>query len=173
MQTITVAIADTNAGRRKKLEQILGGRPGIKVLGSVMNGSNMAAGSEPAAVHAIPIEDAVIKVNRLSPRILFIHLDPSGSESLTLIEALNRECPDTFIVVLTDESVQEERILQALANGARGYLSHEADSSYFLKAVRVVDDGEIWVPRRMLGLIMDKVCADISLWGRGSLDLAS
>ena len=29
--------------------------------------------------------------------------------------------------------------------------------SYFLKAVRVVDRGEIWVTRKMLGKIMDKV----------------
>src|SRR3954466_14436173 len=157
MQTVTVAIADANSGRRKKLEQLLRGGPGIKVLDNVMNVSDTVSDREPRALNAIPVEDAVVKVSRLSPRILFIHLDPFSNGSLTLIEALTRECPHTFIVVLTDESVQEEQILQALANGARGYVSHQADPFYFLKAVRVVDRGEIWVPRRMLGRMMDKI----------------
>ncbi len=74
-----------------------------------------------------------------------------------LLEALHREYPETFVVLLTDKSIHEEHVVQALANGARGCLSHEADPFHFLKAVRVVDRGEIWVTRRMLGKIMDKV----------------
>ena len=71
--------------------------------------------------------------------------------------ALHREYPETLVVLLTDKSAKEEEIMQALANGARGCLDHEAAPSYFLKAVRVVDRGEIWVTRKMLGKIMDKV----------------
>ncbi len=159
MQTVTVAIADTDPGRRAKLEQLLRGGQGIEVLANVMaNGSGTASGPQPEPREdGAPIEDVVVKVSRLRPRILFVNLDPFGSASLTLIEALHRECPDTFIVLLTGRSVEEEQLLQALANGARGYLSYEADPFYFLKAVRVVDRGEIWVSRKMLGRIMDKV----------------
>ena len=74
-----------------------------------------------------------------------------------MLEALHRQCPETLVLLLTDKSVQEEQIIEALANGARGCLNHEADPFYFLKAVRVVDRGEIWVTRKMLGKIMDKV----------------
>jgi DNA-binding NarL/FixJ family response regulator len=159
MQTVTVAIADTDSGRRNKLEQILQGEQGIEVLANVLsNGSGIAYDDGPAP-HAglAEIEDIVARIGRLRPRILFIHLDPSNDDYFALLEALHHQYPETFVVLLTDKSIHEEQIIQALANGARGCLSHEADPFYVLKAVRVVDRGEIWVTRKMLGKIMDKV----------------
>src|SRR5690606_10020111 len=48
MQTVTVAIADADPGRRRKLEQFLEDGPGIKVLGNVIsNGSDLYADPEP------------------------------------------------------------------------------------------------------------------------------
>ncbi len=159
MQTVTVAIADTNSGRRSKLEQILRGEQGIEVLANVVsNGNDITRDRQPEAHASVTeIENIVAKISRLRPRILFIHLDPSNDANFSLLEALHRQYPETFVVLLTDKSIREEQILQALANGARGYLSHEADPFHFLKAVRVVDRGEIWVTRQMLGKIMDKV----------------
>ncbi|HEY6043582.1 MAG TPA: DNA-binding response regulator [Nitrosospira sp.] len=159
MQTVTVAIADTDSGRRNKLEQILQGEQGIEVLANVLsNGSGVAYDGNPAPHAGIAeVEDIVARIGRLRPRILFIHLDPSNDANFALLEALHRQYPETFVVLLTDKSIHEEQIIQALANGARGCLSHEADPFYVLKAVRVVDRGEIWVTRKMLGKIMDKV----------------
>lgn len=159
MQTVTVAIADTNSGRRSKLEQILRGEQGIEVLANVMtNGNNVTRDRQPETHASVAeIENILAKISHLRPRILFINLDPSNNANFTLLEALHRQCPETFIVLLTEKSIQEEQLLRALANGARGCLSHEADPFHFLKAVRVVDRGEIWVTRKMLGKIMDKV----------------
>lgn len=159
MQTVTVAIADTNSGRRSRLEQILRGEQGIEVLANVMtNGKDVTRDRQPETHASVTeIENILAKISHLRPRILFINLDPSNDAKFTLLEALHRQCPETFIVLLTEKSIQEEQLLQALANGARGYLSHEADPFHFLKAVRVVDRGEIWVTRKMLGKIMDKV----------------
>jgi DNA-binding NarL/FixJ family response regulator len=159
MQTVTVAIADTNSGRRNKLEQILQGEQGIEVLANVLSdGSGRAYDDDPVPNAGIAeVEDVVARIGRLRPRILFIHLDPSNDANFALLEALHRQYPETFVVLLTDKSIHEEQIIQALANGARGCLSYEADPFYVLKAVRVVDRGEIWVTRKMLGKIMDKV----------------
>ena len=159
MQTVTVAIADADHGRRNKLEQILQGEQGIEVLTNVLsNGSSVTSNDQPR-LHAgmVEVEDIIARIGHLRPRILFIHLDPSNEANFALLEALHREYPETFVVLLTDKSIREEHVIQALANGARGCLSHEADPFHFLKAVRVVDRGEIWVTRRMLGKIMDKV----------------
>jgi DNA-binding NarL/FixJ family response regulator len=159
METVTVAIADTDSGRRNKLEQILQGKQGIEVLANVLsNGSGIAYDDGPRPHAGIAeVEDVVARIGRLRPRILFIHLDPANDANFALLEALHRQYPETFVVLLTDKSIHEEQIIQALANGARGCLSHEADPFYVLKAVRVVDRGEIWVTRKMLGKIMDKV----------------
>jgi DNA-binding NarL/FixJ family response regulator len=99
----------------------------------------------------------VARIIELKPRILFVNLNLSVAGDYALLEALQRECPETLVLLLTDKSVQEEQIIHALASGARGCLSQEAEPFYFLKAVQVVDQGEIWVSRRMLGKIMDKV----------------
>ena len=167
MQMVTVAIADADPGRRTKLEQFLQGGQGIKVLTNVMsNGRDISIGNqaepnksphERAHESSVAIDDVVARIIELKPRILFVNLDLSVDRDYALLEALQRECPETLVLLLTDKSVQEEQIIQALANGARGCLSHEADPFYFLKAVQVVDRGEIWVSRRMLGKIMDKV----------------
>ena len=154
---VTVAIADTDPGRRIKLEQYLQDEPGIKVLTNIMSSKSDIKPQFGLDTAVRAIDDVVAKISKLKPRIVFVNLDKSTGGDYALLEALNRECPETLVLLLTDKSVQEEQIIQALANGARGYLSHEADPFYFLKAVHVVDRGEIWVTRKMLGKIMDKV----------------
>jgi DNA-binding NarL/FixJ family response regulator len=157
MQMVTVAIADTNPGRRIKLERYLQGGPGIKVLENVMPvKSDIGHQLEPDAA-VIAIEDVVERISQLKPRIVFVNLDQSTGGDFALLEALHLKCPETLVLLLTDKSIHEEQVIQALATGARGCLSHETDPLYFLKAVHVVDRGEIWVTRRMLGKIMDKV----------------
>ena len=157
MQMVTVGIADTDPGRRIKLEQYLQGGPGIKVLTNIMPSKNEIKHQIEPDTAVIPVDEVVTRVGQLKPRIVFVSLDQSVGGDFALLEALHRECPETLVLLLTDKSVQEEQIIQALASGARGCLSHEADPLYFLKAVHVVDRGEIWVTRKMLGKIMDKV----------------
>jgi DNA-binding NarL/FixJ family response regulator len=159
MQTVTVAIADTDAGRRAKLEQSLQEGSGIEVLTDVMSDLDGIPAAHELESHKnlVSTEDVIARITQLKPRILFVNLDLSIERECALLETLQRTCPETLVLLLTDKSVQEEQIIQALANGARGCLSHETDPLYFLKAVRVVDRGEIWVTRQMLGKIMDRV----------------
>ncbi|MEO6823487.1 MAG: DNA-binding response regulator [Nitrosospira sp.] len=159
MQMVTVAIADTDPGRRTKLEQSLQGEKGIRVLTNVMsNGDEISSDRRrKPRTNITAIKDVIARIGRLKPRVLFVNLDQSINGDFALLEALHRECPETLVVLLTDKSAKDEQIIQALANGARGCLNREVAPLYFLKAVRVVDQGEIWVTRKMLGKIMDKV----------------
>ena len=158
MKKVTVAIADTDPGRREKLEQSLQGEQDIQVLTNVISDETEISGERRliSRTDITEIEDVIARIGRLKPRILFVNLDQSTG-GFALLEALYREYPETLMVLLTDKSAKEEEIMQALANGVRGYLDHEAAPSYFLKAVRVVDRGEVWVTRKMLGRIMDTV----------------
>jgi DNA-binding NarL/FixJ family response regulator len=158
MKKVTVAIADTDPERREKLEQSLQGEQDISVLTNVMsNGTEISRERRHTPRTDITeIEDVIARIGRLKPRILFVNLDESTG-GFALLEALYREYPETLMVLLTDKSAKEEEIIEALASGVRGYLDYEAAPSYFLKAVRVIDRGEVWVTRKMLGKIMDKV----------------
>ena len=84
MQMVTVAIADTDPGRRKKLEQSLQGEQGIKVLTNVMSNGSDDIRQTPAQARTdiIEIEDVVARIGQLKPRILFVNLDESIGEIL-------------------------------------------------------------------------------------------
>ena len=158
MKKVTVAIADTDPERREKLEQSLQGEQDIKVLTNIISNETEISGERRliSRTDITEIEDVVARIGRLKPRILFVNLDESTG-GFALLEALHREYPETLMVLLTDKSAKEREIIQALASGVRGCLDHEAAPAYFLKAVRVIDRGEVWVTRKMLGKIMDEV----------------
>lgn len=159
MQPITVAIADTDRGRQTKFEHSLQGEEGIRVLtnvvsseGDVVNNRRLKPRTSISA-----IEDAVARVRRLNPRVLLANLNQCMDEDCAMLVSLRRECPETLVVLLSEETVREDQVIQALARGARGCLSRESAPPYLSKVVHVVDRGEAWVPRKMLGKIMDEV----------------
>lgn len=166
MQPITVAIADADRERQTKFEHSLQSEQGIRVLTNVASSKNDMASNrrhKPRTSISV-IEDAVARVRRLNPRVLLANLNQCMDADCAMLVSLRRECPETLVVLLADEAVREDQIIQALASGARGCLSGESALSSLSKAVHVVDRGEAWVPRRMLGKIMDEVLH----WGHES-----
>jgi DNA-binding NarL/FixJ family response regulator len=159
MQPITVAIVDENGGRRTKFEHSLQGEQGIKVLTNVTTSEgNMTKNRRlKPRTNITAIEDVVARIRRLNPRILLANLKQCTDADCAMLVSLRRECPETLVVLLADESAQQEDlVMQALARGARGYLSPEVDSFYLSKAVNVISRGEAWVPRKMLSKIIDQ-----------------
>jgi DNA-binding NarL/FixJ family response regulator len=167
MQPIAVAISDDNVGRRSKLERLLHGKPGIKVLMNVRSIENDMVKER----RLIPrtdisaVEDRVAMVRRLSPRVLFASMKQCIDADYAMLASLRDVCPQTQVILLADDSEQQEdQVMQALASGARGYLNLETESFHLSRAVHAVDRGEVWVPRKMLGKIMGQ----ISLWCQAS-----
>ena len=159
MQAITVAIADEDVERRTRFERVLLGAQGIRVLTNTPGeGRITQERRRNPRTDISTAADVVARSRRLNPRILLANLQQCTDEGCAMLSSLRRECPETLVVLLADESPdQEERIIQALATGARGYLDPEVDALHISRAVRVIDRGEAWVPRKMLGNIMDRV----------------
>ncbi|MFZ0732354.1 MAG: response regulator transcription factor [Candidatus Sulfotelmatobacter sp.] len=59
-------------------------------------------------------------------------------------------------VILTARSSDDESILNALANGVKGYVNEAATASEFVSAIHVVHDGLIWSSRRLLGIFIER-----------------
>jgi len=160
MQTITVAIADEDWERRTKFEHSLQGERGIKVLMNVksIDGEMAVDRRLNPRTNISAIDNVVARIRRLNPRILLANMKQFTDSDCAMLVSLRRECPETLVVLLADEQVpQEDKVMQALASGARGYLNIETDSVNFSKAIQVIDRGEAWVPRKMLGKIMNQV----------------
>ena len=163
MQTVTVAIADVNRDRRAGYERLLHGESGITLL------SNVGLDGEDRNYHAFvnrrhkqrtnisASENEVARIKRLKPIVMLVSLDLCADEDHALLLALRSECPESRIVLLADDAVHESKIIQALEIGARGYLKLESVELHLSRAVQVVGRGESWVPRKMLGSILDRL----------------
>ena len=100
--------------------------------------------------------EAITSTGRLRPRILLLDLALARAQRMPLIPALRQKSPQTKVIVLTD-GASEARTLEALSHGARGYLDKALLTTFLARAVRVVDAGEAWVPRKMVARIMDRL----------------
>lgn len=64
--------------------------------------------------------------------------------------------PDLRIVV-TGCGADDETILKALAAGAKGYVDEAASPKEFVMAIRIVHEGSVWAPRRVLSTFIERV----------------
>jgi DNA-binding NarL/FixJ family response regulator len=53
--------------------------------------------------------------------------------------------------------MDEETILKAIASGAMGYVDEAASPKELVQAVRSVNQGSVWAPRRVLSLFIERV----------------
>jgi DNA-binding NarL/FixJ family response regulator len=175
MEPITVAIADEDEGRLAKFESSLQDAKDIKVLTNIPTTALDKTEDRRAKprTNITHIENAVARVRRLKPRVLLANLKQCTDSDCSMLLSLRHECPETLVVLLADESKKEDEstqeedlVMRALAIGARGYLSPEADAHYVSKAVHVIDRGEAWVSRKMFGKIMDQWCNVNSMGAR-------
>ena len=142
---ITVVIAERQGADRAACLRLLEAESGIRVVGEAKNGL-----------------EAIASTGRLRPRVLLLDLALARSQGSPLIPALRQKSPQTKIILLTD-GASEARTLEALAHGARGYLDKALLTTFLGRAVRVVDAGEAWVPRKMVTRIMDRL-AGLTTW---------
>jgi DNA-binding NarL/FixJ family response regulator len=161
MQPVTVAIADFDRDRRAGCERFLQNELGVTLLKNVTTSTEV--GNDYAFVdrrlkprnNLTASEDEVARIKRLNPHVLLVNINLSADEECALLLSLRRECPGPLIVLLTDDKVRDNQIIQVLELGARGYLKYDTVQLHLSRAVRVVGGGEAWVPRKMLGNIMD------------------
>lgn len=121
---------------------------GIAVVGEVPNGL-----------------DALAAVARLRPRVLLLDFDRPRLDALVALPRIRLRSPRTKVILLRTRRTSETLILEALSRGARGYLDRAAVPTFLPKAVRAVDAGEAWVPRRMVSKILDRLMR-LTAWRR-------
>jgi len=80
----------------------------------------------------------------------------SGQNLFDVMASLKATRPDLKIIV-TGSGIDEETILKAIASGAKGYVDEAAPPSEFAQAIRVVHQGSVWAPRRVLSMFIERV----------------
>jgi DNA-binding NarL/FixJ family response regulator len=79
-----------------------------------------------------------------------------GSNLFEVVATLKAARPGLGIVVM-GAGMGEENILKAIASGAKGYIDEAADPTEFAQALRVVSQGSVWAPRRVLSLFIERM----------------
>ncbi|HEX2599353.1 MAG: DNA-binding response regulator [Acidobacteriota bacterium] len=79
-----------------------------------------------------------------------------GQNLFDQMASLKAARPDLRIIV-TGSGIDEETILKAIASGAKGYVDEAATPTEFVQAIRVVYQGSVWAPRRVLSMFIERV----------------
>lgn len=72
------------------------------------------------------------------------------------IATLSQLFPSTRIILVSN-NLDDKEIIWALKAGARGYCHRDIDGSLLIKAIHVVQQGEIWVERRIVHALLDEL----------------
>jgi DNA-binding NarL/FixJ family response regulator len=80
----------------------------------------------------------------------------SGQNLFDVMASLKASRPDLRIIV-TGAGMDEETILKAIASGSKGYVDEAASAAEFVQAIRIVNQGSVWAPRRVLSMFIERV----------------
>lgn len=80
----------------------------------------------------------------------------SSQNLFDVMASLKATRPDLRILV-TGAGMDEETILKAIASGAKGYVDEAASPAEFVQAIRIVHQGSVWAPRRVLSMFIERV----------------
>jgi two-component system, NarL family, nitrate/nitrite response regulator NarL len=84
--------------------------------------------------------------------LILLDIDLPGLDGLTALPELRELAPTVPIVVLSG-SESATHVNRALENGAIGYVPKSSSSHEMLAALRIILDGEIYIPPRLIGKI--------------------
>lgn len=80
----------------------------------------------------------------------------NGQNLFDVMASLKAARPDLRIIV-TGTGADDETILKAVAAGAKGYVDEAASPAEFVQAIRMVNQGSVWAPRRVLSIFIERV----------------
>lgn len=141
MRRITVVVAHRERASRERCFSLLQSDKRVRVVAEAQNGFTVIAVTA-----------------KLRPRILLLDFELSLISGFALLPVLRQKSPGTKVILLTTRA-PESRILNALSHGATGYLEQKALGTFLAKAVRAVDAGEAWVPRRMVAKVVERLAS--------------
>ncbi len=127
---LRVMLVDDHALVRSAVRQALTA-PDIEVVGE--------AGSA---------DEALLLAPELRPDVLLLDINLPGSDGLHVLRELRPRLPDTKIVMLTVSSERRD-LLDAVREGAAGFLTKDLNPDALLRAVRGIRRGDLPMSRGM------------------------
>ena len=138
VQPIRIFIVDDHAIFRESLVAVFGLHKDFQVVGQ--------AGS---------VEEAKGLLSKLDPDILLLDMKLGGGQSgLDLLRDVAELNAKTKTIVVAGGEASEDDAVQAMRLGARGYLVKQCPTDLFIKCIRKVQSGEVWLDGRMTEAVL-------------------
>ncbi len=139
--------------------------PSEIILSGILKALEPDEGIDITNVEKNTIETFMDSVKRLRPQvILFANIEPLPNmrEICKAIKEISKIQSKSQLLLLGSIPSHEE-IVGLINAGARGYFDLADPASQLSEAIRVINKGEIWLPRDKMSSIMDRI---ISVVGR-------
>lgn len=138
MEKIRVLLADDHALFREGLASIITNQPDMEIVGEADDGL-----------------EALVKAQELKPDLILMDITMPGGDGLEATYKIKLALPDTVIVVLTVHS-DEEKLFEAIKNGAQGYLLKNIRSETMLDMIRGALRGEAAITPGLAGYMLEE-----------------
>jgi two-component system, NarL family, nitrate/nitrite response regulator NarL len=109
------------------------------------------------AICEVPERKALERVMaNLKPDVLVVDLALPGLRRVRGLRDIRRLNPGTKIVALTEAADDDEGV-SALKAGAKGYATQDIEPETLRKAVKALQNGEVWAPRKLLRVLIGEL----------------
>jgi DNA-binding NarL/FixJ family response regulator len=136
MEKIHVLLVDDHSLFREGLAGIIASQPDLEVVGEANDGL-----------------EAFVKAQELKPDLILMDVQMPGMDGLEATRQIKEALPETKIVVLTVRD-DDEKLFEALKNGAQGYLLKEIRSQEMLAMLRSAMQGEAALSPLLAGRVL-------------------
>ncbi len=136
---ITVLIAVEHALFREGIRLFLAEQADLEVVGEAAEGAQMRR-----------------LLEALRPHVLVLDLQLPAVGGLEILATIQVLSPRTKVLLLSAR-LEDAVLSEALQQGAHGYLPKTATHRELLKAIRALAAGELWAPRTLLTVVVERL----------------
>jgi len=138
MERIRVLLADDHTLFREGLAGVIAAQPDFEVVGEANDGL-----------------EALIKARELVPDLILMDIGMPGCDGLEATRRIKRELPAITIVMLTVRD-EDEKLFEAIKQGAQGYLLKTISSRTMLELLRGAIRGEAAITPALAGRMLEE-----------------
>ena len=138
MKRIRVLLVDDHDLFREGLAGIISAQPDMQVTGEANDGL-----------------EAFVKAQELKPDLILMDVQMPGLDGLEAARQIKQILPETIVVMLTVRD-DDEKLFEALKNGAQGYLLKDIRSQSMLEMLRGAVRGEAALSPNMAGRVLSE-----------------
>ncbi len=96
---------------------------------------------------------------------LLLDIDLRGLNVTKVLQLLKKN-KNAKVILIVDNDYNENTLISAIRSGVRGYLLKNTESKHLTKAIKSVNDGELWVERKMMVKVLEAFSSSSKMKGK-------